>query len=649
MEEVKTSDGDDAPEPAWRTKQREFEKVKARAKALRLRLTCTICGEKAKLNCPCGTTQYCSTDCQRIDWRDRGHRKACKKIRDERAAEAARAEAPTPPPPEEIVYGPAPRSHADEVRARIAAEHEAARARREANPEEPETTRMGSRCPICLEAWDVKPERDLRGKVFAVDLSLWLVQAALSPLLKAQHKHPHLFLAYSRATFFLRLGARLVVVVDGARDPRKRWRGGGDPSDGNGARCVVRQASVSGVESGDARIHRVSDRPWSRRDVVALGLCCGTDLDDGVPLAGPRAAVAFLGACRRDGRDALDALRAWRDEAEAPDVADAPGGRIEAHCRARAWPPEDLIRAYLAAPAPELAASAFEWRKPSAEALEYANAAACIHGHHAHTSMKSVAARLFSHFVRTRRVSQPAAQPPQPPPKTYVVTVATDASLLDVYLRSAELHGLPEPVVLGAGEPWRGPTLDERFCGGFKWVLLRRWLKTVPNNAIVVFTDAYDVFWNAPLPSNLLDDGVDVLFAGEPTCWPDPSLADRYPPCASPYRFVNSGCFVGRARALKALVARASARDDDQLLATLYYLRDPVRARVDSACSRWQCLGGVGTLGDGELAWAPGSDGRPALRNARHGTTPCAVHGNGDGELQAQWRALAAIHLREPG
>ena len=95
----------------------------------------------------------------------------------------------------------------------------------------------------------MKPERDLRGKAFAVDLSLWLVQAASSPLLKAQHKHPHLFLTYSRATFFLRLGVRLVVVVARARDPRKRWRGGGDPSDGSldaraaldarGAACVA--------------------------------------------------------------------------------------------------------------------------------------------------------------------------------------------------------------------------------------------------------------------------------------------------------------------------------------------------------------------------------------------------------------------------
>jgi hypothetical protein len=153
---------DDDQEPEWRKKQKEYEIKKARAKALKLKLTCSICSKKAKLNCPCGTTQYCSMDCQRIDWRDRGHRKACKKIRDERAAEAARAEAPTPPPPEEVFYGPAPRSHADEVRARIKAEHEAARARREANPEEPETTRMGSRCPVCLEAWDVNSWPRLR-------------------------------------------------------------------------------------------------------------------------------------------------------------------------------------------------------------------------------------------------------------------------------------------------------------------------------------------------------------------------------------------------------------------------------------------------------------------------------------------------------
>ena len=147
-------------DPELIKKKREYEERKARTK-LALK-QCTICGaENVKLCQGCGTTAYCSTDCQRIDWRDRGHRKVCKKIQ---AAEAARAEAPTPPPspPRDVFYGPAPRSHADEVRARIAAEHEAARARREANPErEPESARFGSRCPICLEDWDVNFGPDL--------------------------------------------------------------------------------------------------------------------------------------------------------------------------------------------------------------------------------------------------------------------------------------------------------------------------------------------------------------------------------------------------------------------------------------------------------------------------------------------------------
>jgi TPR repeat protein len=147
-------------DPELLKKKLEYEQRKARAKALRMRLTCTICGARPKklLNCPCETTQYCSVACQKVDWRERGHRTACKKIRNDRAAEAARAEAPTPPPspPREVFYGPAPRSHADEIRARIAAEHEAARARREADPDpEPVVERFGSRCPICLEAWDV--------------------------------------------------------------------------------------------------------------------------------------------------------------------------------------------------------------------------------------------------------------------------------------------------------------------------------------------------------------------------------------------------------------------------------------------------------------------------------------------------------------
>jgi hypothetical protein len=62
-----------------------------------------------------------------------------------------------------VFYGPAPRSHADEVRARLRERDEAARVLREANPEpEPLSARYGSRCPICLEEWDVNGKSVLR-------------------------------------------------------------------------------------------------------------------------------------------------------------------------------------------------------------------------------------------------------------------------------------------------------------------------------------------------------------------------------------------------------------------------------------------------------------------------------------------------------
>ena len=158
MDETKSGD---ARGDTWQKKAKEYELKKTRTK-LALNI-CTICGAgKAKACQGCGTTAYCSTECQRIDWRDRGHRKACKKIQAERAAEAERAKAPKPPPPV-VFYGPAPRSHADEVRARIAAEHEAARARREENPEPaPQSERFGSRCPVCFEDWDANEHNYLQ-------------------------------------------------------------------------------------------------------------------------------------------------------------------------------------------------------------------------------------------------------------------------------------------------------------------------------------------------------------------------------------------------------------------------------------------------------------------------------------------------------
>lgn len=135
---------------------------------------------------------------------------------------------------------------------------------------------------------------------------------------------------------------------------------------------------------------------------MALGLCCGTDLDEGVPRVGPVHAAAFVSSCRGSGTDALDGLRGWRDERSQThqvdsddsvvDLCDDDHDEIAAHCAARQWPPEDLVATYLADE--RLPRRAFAWRRPSSAALTFANAERCVHGFHARPSLRYVLGRV---------------------------------------------------------------------------------------------------------------------------------------------------------------------------------------------------------------------------------------------------------------
>ena len=92
--------------------------------------------------------------------------------------------------------------------------------------------------------------------------------------------------------------------------------------------------------------------------------------------------------------------RRWRDDDGDDSVVDlcddddddADDGEIAAYCAAHQWPPEDLVATYLAdAPMPR---RAFRWRRPSVDALAFANAERCVHGFHARPSLRYVLARV---------------------------------------------------------------------------------------------------------------------------------------------------------------------------------------------------------------------------------------------------------------
>ncbi|KNC82630.1 hypothetical protein SARC_05086 [Sphaeroforma arctica JP610] len=48
------------------------------ARAKGLAMICVMCAKPPELSCPCLERYYCSRDCQRVDWKEKGHKTACK-------------------------------------------------------------------------------------------------------------------------------------------------------------------------------------------------------------------------------------------------------------------------------------------------------------------------------------------------------------------------------------------------------------------------------------------------------------------------------------------------------------------------------------------------------------------------------------------
>ena len=84
--------------------------------------------------------------------------------------------------------------------------------------------------------------------------------------------------------------------------------------------------------------------------------------------------------------------------------------------------------------------------------------------------------------------------------------------------------------------------------------LLLSLIKKLPDHDVILFVDGYDSLFLAPLEEviekfNQVES--EAVFSAEMTCWPDPTVRSHYENlsginCTSPYRYLNSGGFIGR-------------------------------------------------------------------------------------------------------
>lgn len=157
--------------------------------------------------------------------------------------------------------------------------------------------------------------------------------------------------------------------------------------------------------------------------------------------------------------------------------------------------------------------------------------------------------------------------------KFHVCTVATYRHPnLEKLIKSCEKHQIYLEI-LALGHPY--------FGNGTKFIHMKQYLDTLNNDDIVMFVDAFDVLIVAnkrKILRKFLRENSPFIMSAELNCAPHTHLASSYPPAPTPFKYINTGSFIGYVKNIKKWLKALepiSPKECDQGQATLHYLKDP--------------------------------------------------------------------------
>ena len=224
-----------------------------------------------------------------------------------------------------------------------------------------------------------------------------------------------------------------------------------------------------------------------------------------------------------------------------------------------------------------------------------------------------------------------------------VLTYATKATPMLCDCLLVAMRAKVPLTLLGFGEDYHGNFQKLRGA--------REYVADLPPHDLVLFADAYDVLYVAG--ASELRAGFEslhvppskVLFMGERGCWPDWDMGGvgrrfcmhTYPRSPTPYRYVNSGVWMGRAaaahRLLTVLASYTPGLDDQHVTGHLFVDRNDW-FELDRHARLFQSM--HGNAADVRMERAGGA---PSLHNAMTNSTPRVLHFNGGAKDQfARWR-----------
>ena len=213
--------------------------------------------------------------------------------------------------------------------------------------------------------------------------------------------------------------------------------------------------------------------------------------------------------------------------------------------------------------------------------------------------------------------------------QTHIITVGTDENKMWGLEQSAKRHGITY-LNLGRGVKWDGGTMVGQG-GGHKINLVRSHIQTLPNEDLVLFVDGYDVLFTDNIHSikeRFEGFDCDILFAAEKSCWPEPTIAPQFPMTPTPYKYLNSGVYMGKVARLNHFFSEVVANDqDDQLWIQKRFLgANGLNVKLDHEGYIFQC--------DDDVSF----DGQQISNGM---CCPCIYHGNGGDDAKARFNSLA--------
>uniref|UniRef100_A0A7S3K3N4 PLOD1-3-like GT domain-containing protein n=1 Tax=Aureoumbra lagunensis TaxID=44058 RepID=A0A7S3K3N4_9STRA len=259
-------------------------------------------------------------------------------------------------------------------------------------------------------------------------------------------------------------------------------------------------------------------------------------------------------------------------------------------------------------------------------------------------------------------------------PDIIALTYASHGGRDDRFCRSLEsaIRNGVDLQVLGWGIKWEG--LSQKLGAALDAV------RALPSECVVLFTDAYDVlFTQSPKEMRRKFEALNkpLIFSGECGCWPQVqrdngrTCRDKYPLSPTPFRYLNSGSWMGRAGVAAEFLARlvkdaglgsSSAfhkLNDQELAAELYFSGEfgTDRLGLDHYATLFMPMHAVN-----DKTMVPNCDPRHHLTPTGNGifintltkSTPAVYHFNGGGkkhhlpmEAQMWWKHCSDANTPE--